>query len=295
MVENQHVIAFMGNLVPLSASGAAQYLQQKNIPVVGGDSTSNIWFQSPVMFPDATAFQYFSTAAALQVVRAGKSKTAILYCSEVEACHTWNDSLQGGAAQRSGAQLVYTAQVSLAQPDFTAECLQAQSHGAEAILAAVDANSLVRMARSCAQQSYHPMYIAVSLAVIDSVATDPNLQGLVAPQGTFPWPANDTPLAQAYQDAIHQYAPGLRGSGASSSVWTSGMLMLAATATLPANPGSQDILNGLWTIKNNTLGGLAPPITYHQGQGAVGSSCYFLVEVQGGKWTAPKGSQTSCL
>jgi branched-chain amino acid transport system substrate-binding protein len=229
------------------------------------------------------------------MARAGKSKAAILYCSEVEACYTWNYSLQGGAAQRSGTQLVYTAQVSLAQPDFTAECLQAQSHGAEAILAAVDANSLVRLGRSCAQQNYHPMYIAVSLAVIDSVATDPNLQGLVAPQGTFPWPANDTPLTQAYQHAIHQYAPGLRGSGASSSVWPSGMLMLAVTANLPANSSSQDIFNGLWTIKNNTLGGLAPPLTYNQGQGAAGSACYFLVEVQGGKWTAPKGSQTSCL
>ena len=295
MVENHHVIAFVGNLVPLSATGAEQYLEQKQIPVVGGDSTSNIWFQSPVLFPDATHFSAFSQAAAHEAVAAGKPKVAIIYCSEVEACHTWNDSLQGGAAAKQGASIAYSAQVSLAQPDFTSECLQSQSHGAQALLAAVDANSLVRLSRDCAQQGYHPLYVAVSLAVVDAVATDPNLQGLVAPQGTFPWPANDTPAAQDYQTAIRQFAPGLQGSGASSSVWTSGRLFEEAAAHLPAHPTPHDLFSALWTIKNDTLGGLAPPVTFTQGKGATPSTCYFLVEVAGGKWVAPNGSKSQCI
>jgi branched-chain amino acid transport system substrate-binding protein len=295
MVQDQHVIAFMGNLVPLSASGAVQYLQQHQIPVVGGDSTTDVWFQSPVMFPDATQFQYFSLAAARQAVAAGKPKVGVIYCLEVDACHTWNSSLQGGDAAKEGASITYTSEVSLAQPDFTAQCLQASASGAQTLLAAVDASSLERLSRDCSAQGYHPLYVAVSLAVVNQVASDPDLQGLVAPQGDFPWTADDTPATQDYQAAINLYAPGLQGSGASASVWTSGVLFQTAAAHLPANPTSHDIFEGLWSISNDTLGGLAPPITYHQGQGATGSSCYFLAEVEGGRWIAPEGSKSQCL
>ncbi len=50
-VTQDHVVAFVGNLVPLTASASVSYLQQKNIPVIGGDASSATWWQSPVYFP----------------------------------------------------------------------------------------------------------------------------------------------------------------------------------------------------------------------------------------------------
>ena len=47
MVENQGVIAFVGNIVPLSLTGSRSYVEQKGIPLVGGDLTDPAWFSSP--------------------------------------------------------------------------------------------------------------------------------------------------------------------------------------------------------------------------------------------------------
>src|SRR5207249_878226 len=75
---------------------------------------------------------------------------------------------------------VYEAQVSLAQPDFTAECIQAQRNGATGIQSAVDGPSIARLSKSCAQQGYKPQYMGISLAIIDSISKEPTLEGLMA-------------------------------------------------------------------------------------------------------------------
>src|SRR4029077_6819308 len=43
MVENKHVIAFVGSMPPLDADADVQYLEQKHVPVVGGDLTTSQW------------------------------------------------------------------------------------------------------------------------------------------------------------------------------------------------------------------------------------------------------------
>ena len=50
-VTQDHVIAFVGNLMPLTVQASVSYLQQQNIPVIGGDASSTTWWQSPILFP----------------------------------------------------------------------------------------------------------------------------------------------------------------------------------------------------------------------------------------------------
>src|SRR5437763_1115638 len=56
MVESKGVTVFMGNMWVLSASGARAYLEDKKIPVVGGDVASALWFKSPMFFPQGSSF-----------------------------------------------------------------------------------------------------------------------------------------------------------------------------------------------------------------------------------------------
>src|SRR5436305_560151 len=58
MVETRGVIAFVGNIEPLSVSGIKGYLEAKKVPVVGVDGAIETWWQSPVFFP---AFGYIET------------------------------------------------------------------------------------------------------------------------------------------------------------------------------------------------------------------------------------------
>ncbi len=57
---------------------------------------------------------------------------------------------------------------------------------------------------------------------------------------------------------------------------------------------SQAILNGLWTIRNNDLGGTTYPLTFVNGQDAPEQLCGWLVEIVDGQFTSPDDSSKVC-
>ena len=82
-----------------------------------------------------------------------------MYCRESPSCKAGRDIIVAQAGNL-GLQVVHEAQVSLTQPDFTAEMLAAKSAGAEAIIPFVDNNTVIRMSRSSKRQGYTPVYSA---------------------------------------------------------------------------------------------------------------------------------------
>jgi branched-chain amino acid transport system substrate-binding protein len=55
-------------------------------------------------------------------------------------------------------------------------------------------------------------------------------------------------------------------------------------------------VSGLGRIKNETLGGLVPPITFSPGQPAAPRlDCVFLELLTRSGWTAPAGSSPVCI
>jgi branched-chain amino acid transport system substrate-binding protein len=124
--------------------------------------------------------------------------------------------------------------------------------------------------------------------------SDAQLNGMYASQASFPWMDGNTPAQAAYQQAIQTYAPGLVGSGASSNEWTSGALAVAGSKYLGANPTSGQFLQGLWSVKNNDLGGLAPPLTFNANAPASISTCYFAMQLQGSQFVDPNHGKYVC-
>src|SRR5438067_1933898 len=102
MVENKGVIAFMGNLWVLSASGARSYLEQKKIPAIGGDVATAMWFQSPMFFPQAASFPTMAVGSVKTMADLGNKKIALAYCAEVEACKIYHDEGTARAASVGG-------------------------------------------------------------------------------------------------------------------------------------------------------------------------------------------------
>ena len=106
-----------------------------------------------------------------------------------------------------GATTVYSSSISLTQPDFTAQCIDAKNAGATFVYFAADSDSLIRMSNDCVAQGYHPIYAVDSLAVTASLVTDSNLNGLLAGQSDFPWIDSFTPAQATYQQAMKTYDP----------------------------------------------------------------------------------------
>ena len=297
-VSQDHVVAFVGNLMPLTVQASVSYLQQQNIPVIGGDASSTTWWQSPVLFPQGSS-DLGSDQAVFTIKQAaakGYTKMGVVYCVEDPTCSNGIQSLiQQGGGQQAGVTTVYSSSISITQPDFTTQCLDAKQAGATFIYFAGDGDSLIRMANDCAEQGYKPLYVGDSLAITANLASDSNLNGLLAGQTNFPWMDSYTPAQATYQQAVKQYDPQLAGSATTAGEWAAGMLAVAADKYLTAAPTSAEFFQGLWSIKNNNLGGLAPPLTFNQGGDATPSNCFFLMTLQNGQFQDLQNGTTTCV
>jgi branched-chain amino acid transport system substrate-binding protein len=297
-VTQDHVIAFVGNLMPLTVQASVSYLQQQDIPVIGGDASSTTWWQSPVLFPQGSS-DLGSDQAVFTIKAAaakGYTKMGVLYCVEDPTCSNGIQSLiQPGGGQQAGVTTVYSSSFSITQPDFTAQCLDAKQAGATFIYFAGDGDSLMRMANNCAAQGYKPLYVGDSIAITANLASNPNLNGLLAGQTNFPWVDAFTPAQATYQQAVKQYAPQLAGSATTAAEWAAGMLAVAAAKDLTATPTSAEFFQGLWSIKDNNLGGLAPPLTFNQNAAATPSNCFFLMTLQNGQFVDLQNGNSQCV
>jgi branched-chain amino acid transport system substrate-binding protein len=299
MVQNNHVVAFFNNLEPVSIQGIVNYVDSQNMPVVGGDVASNLWNQNPMLFPQGLSLTNLFAAVASVMVAAGGHKLGLFYCVEISVCtQAYQALFPGGVAQKQGLTPTYAAQITLTSPDYTAQCLNAKNMGVDVIGVVGDSDTVERVAQSCANQNYHPIYSTASIALTANLQSDPLLEGMVGPQAWFPWPSTSGPAAD-YQAAVRQYDPSLTLGGATSAVWVSGALLAAAVAAANIPPSqpvtSQDILNGLWTIHDNTLGGLTSALTFVKGQPAPQASCYFSVKIVKSVWTSGNGGNPTCL
>jgi branched-chain amino acid transport system substrate-binding protein len=292
MVEEQGAIAFIGNMMPLSLSGIRKYLESKSVPLIGGDVTLPDWIESPAIFPSGTDVVSISVAAVDLLAEAGGKKLAILWCGESPSCGGLARAAESGLPK--GMTLAFTTQVSIVQTDFTTECLRAKQAGVDTIFVAADANTVIRVGRSCAQQGLKPLYGTASIAVGPQLADDPNMEGLIAPTNNAPWFDSSTPGGKLFNDAMRTYASGAPLTAPAASMFAGGLIVEAGSTGLSATPTSAELLAGLRGLRNQTAEGLAPPLTFRNG-GSGPIRCYFVVKVKGGHWTAPSGSKPLCL
>lgn len=296
MVETRKVIAFVFETAPLSGHASLQYLEEANVPVIGSAGASAWVYQSRMYFPqmassDAAGTGVLGSVAPMARAK-GLNKVGILSCVEAQAC---KDIAKGGEAKAPefGLEVVYRAQVSLTQPSFTAECLSARNAGVEVLFPAVDNNSLIRLGRSCASVSYKPLY-ALPHAVLESIKDDPNLQGSSVSSPVRPWFITGVPAVAEFHEA-------LAGAGIqvptvmSMAGWTAAKLFEAAAARLPAQPSARNVLEGLWALPGDDLGGLTYPLRYAPGAPAAKRACWFPVRIEERRWVDASEGTIRCI
>ena len=297
MVEVQGVIAFLFNSIGF-AGGDLSYVNSKRVPIIGHEGGSDLGYESPMVFtpwPAGTPYSYGLLGSLSRVaVPAGKTKLASLACSDVKLCDIFDKMWTGPAAKELGFEVVYRARPSLTQPDFTAECISARQAGAQAIILGLDNNSVLRVGRSCARQGYKPIFGMADGLAMPSIAADPNMDGTVVGTKVAPWPGRDIPgLAELHQ-AFEAIVPGVEPSGASGPAWVSAKVFEAAGRNLPDHPTAGDVLNGLWSLSGETVGGMTYPLSFAKGQTSARRSCWGVVTVTGGKFVASQGTGLTC-
>jgi len=290
-VENKHAIA-----LSLNPNGTAvtEYAKSKGVPVIGGVLTGGTWNTNPMQFPPFGSELDTAWGSAFLIKHNGMTKVASMYCAESADCQSGNGRFTQ-ATKDVGIQLVSQTRYSETQPDFTSECLQMKGAGAQAVYPTGSTAAMIRMAQSCSRQNFNPVWISPTME--DSVASIPQFEHAIAMTPTFPWfLRSGNPGVEEYAAAIAKYAPDRMTNGNTfmSWAWASAKLFEKAAQHVSDTPTSQDILNALWSMNGETLGGLVPPRTFVRNQATPETYCTYEGVVQGGKWVAPLGLQPLC-
>jgi len=297
-VERRSVIAFVQNFESLGGEGSVAYLTAKRIPVVGSIMGSQYFYEHPTYFPQGSSgdmfFKAYAASIAQQAKAEGKQRIGILACAEVADCKTGAD-LTDKFAKEFGLQVSYRADASLVAPDYTAQCLNARNAGVEILLPIFTPDGASRIAASCVRQAYHPIYGLTTQTFGPLQVTDPNMQGSIIFSPVFTWVAEPaTPAVTEFNQAMARYLPGTSIKGVHAVGWTSAKLFERGAARLAEPPTAESLLQGLWAITDDDLGGLTQPLTFNPDRPAAQVACWFTSTIKGNKLTAVGGGRRSC-
>jgi branched-chain amino acid transport system substrate-binding protein len=286
MVERDKVIAFF-NDYSFTLSAATRYLEEKQIPVIGTIGGDVVGDHSPMVFhplvgPDVGQAWGFLLTIATQT---DKKKLALLYCREANTCSVQMQSFKK-LLPWNGLHSVYEAQVSLAQPDYTAEMLQAQRAGAEVIVSLVDSASVARLAQAAHRQNYNPIFSGTYNLNQDLIyAGGKDVEGLLLTSRTPPW--DSSPKMQFYRDAMNRYQPKAYRGDLGGGVFVTGKLLEEKIGPfIKEPPTTTQILEGLYSLSNEKLGGLLPGVGFIRGEHFGTNQCVVPVKLTGGKFVA---------
>ena len=299
MVEERRAIAFLFNAEVLSGQGSVDYIDRVRVPVIGSEGGGEWFHQNQYYFPQHSSGKDLPLtpmgSATVSQLPQGKKKLGTIVCADgIQVCEDAKKTFPE-RAPKYGFEYVYNGSASLAQPDLTANCLAAQDAGAQLLLILMDKNSIQRAARSCSNIGYKPVYLLNQTIENDALATDPLLDGAVGSGVVAPWFDTSSPAVVEFREAMAAYAPGVDISGAPMQGWASAKLFEKAAARIGNPPTSEQVLQGLWSMKNETLGGLVPPRTFTQGQPAPHAVCFWSWIVKDKKFVNAVDNKVRCI
>jgi branched-chain amino acid transport system substrate-binding protein len=294
MVEQSHVVAFFSHY-SFTVTGVEKYLESKGVPLIGGTGGDFIEDHSSMIFEPLLGADHGGAWAFLLAVAAqtDKKKLAVLYCREVSQCANLIGKMKSKLPY-ADLDIVYESQISLAQPDFTGEMIQAQRAGAEVVIVMVDAATLGRLAQSAHRQNYRPIFAGPWNLDIDSTIAS---AGKVL-DGSFIGPGRSamyqtSPKLADYREAMARYQPDEPRGGLGAAVFIFGRLLEKVVAALPGPVTSEGIVQGLLALRGETLGGLLPGITFPPGNDRTQvNQCVVPYTLRGGKFVAHDAAES---
>lgn len=295
-VEQRKVHAFLANAEALTGDGSKDYIAAQRVPVIGTEGAWDWIYSNPMYFQQISAGDtYYRTGVAANAKEwlPAVNKIGVLACVEAQAC---GDVIRAykERGQSFGFELVYNGRASIAQPDYTAECLAARNAGVQGFVVMLDGAALQRLAAACTRQGYKPKYSTLSSIVLDRHKKDPNLDGMIAESRSFPYFQSNTPATEEFQRAVKTFSPGLNFGASVADGWVAGKLLEKAAAALPQQPTREALLKGLWSIKGDDLGGITYPLTFAEGKTSVRMACWFPMKIQDGNWVSGNGFKLEC-
>ena len=297
-VERRHVIAFIQAWEATGGPGSIEYINAHRVPVIGSEGGSQWMYESPMYFPQQTTgnalFQVAMYSLAHQVLPLGKKKVALLACAEIQPCAAYLDYAAAAAAE-SGLEVVYKARASVAQPDYTAECLSAKNAGAEIIDMAIDSNSIGRIASSCTRQGYRPIYGTTEARILDRMKDDPNLVGMIGKTTHAPYFQSGTPATDEYHQAMRNFGSNMAARRRTGYRMGHGQVVRESRQpTFPSHRRAKRSWPACIRSRATHWAVLPRPSDSSKANPPLLVRCWFDMVIKNKAWISPDGYQQHC-
>jgi branched-chain amino acid transport system substrate-binding protein len=291
LVEQDKAIVILGIFQPTTEQAITAYLEQKQVPVMSTCNCAPADDLSPMIFPIGpgglgNAWQH-SLPLLTGVDQDVRDHMGLLYCQEAPICPDAAKNIET-FQKDANFKIVWKAQASLAAPDYTSEMLAARNAGVKAIFEVMDNHSVLRIQRAANRQGFKPLH-DVQFSMYDARFENiPELEGVFTSSPTPMW--SISPKMADYREALKKYVPGGVGAAWGAEPFVAGKLLEKMSANFAPVPTPADVLAGLWSLKNETLGGLLPGITYYKGETHRNSNlCMVPIRIKGGKFLPRDG------
>ncbi|QTJ70303.1 ABC transporter substrate-binding protein (plasmid) [Rhodococcus sp. ZPP] len=297
LVEEEGVVAIVGPITGTTGSWR-QYVEEKGIPVLGGVPSDATFLASDNFYIAGSPNPVITYGLAKLAREEGTTKLGVVYCSESPVCAD-SDALAGKSAADVGIGY-FSVKAAAAAPNYTAVCQTMKNEGVDGLFLAHITSVDVRIAEDCHKIGYEPQFYSSAGAVGNEFMESPAAEGLLFTQSNAPYYDPSVPVVGEARETIDSYYEGLTDSAQFSAVafdsWIAGKLFEAAAdrAGLTSDSTPADVARGLGEIDGDTLGGLAPPLTYSDTDRSY-PTCYYVGEVRDGQLEARDGGNSTCL
>ena len=302
LIHQHKVAAIIAAGVPLTSSALRAAVEREKFPVVGGELAPTDWFKSEYLFPQGgkPLDAYFGAYQQASKATNG-GKIGLLYCVEASICSEVGARHEENT-RNAGLQLGPAKAVSLTQPDYSAECKLMKDAGVQVLWLAIDGSAITRLARGCAALNYKPLIATTAIVINPPVIADKNVRefGLVLGHNVAPFVSTDVAGVAEMVAAMARFSPKTGVDQAVMLGWSAGKLFEAALAKVADQARAGDvttpmILDGLWQLKDEKLGGLSTGVTFGKGKLPESPPCYFSLKLTTSGWTAPDGGKPVCV
>lgn len=280
-VESDKVFAFVANMAPLSSHGGMPYLEARNIPVIGGDMIDlKNWGKNPMYYPQS----YLESVVGGRLngrwaKELGCKKVAGITLA-VDESRSFINSFEQGMEDVGLGKMVYKADVSFAETDYTPYAATAKSRGADCMTMGGESSNYIRLVKSAQQQDYHPKFIWPS-ALYDPTFFNGTKGNHEGHSGFVQYDifenAPTNPAVKEFVDNMGRFEKGVKQSGFTLLAWVSGKIAVEALRRMGNTVTRQNMIDTLNSLKNYD-NGITPPLSYQPGPHQA-TTCGNLVQI----------------
>jgi branched-chain amino acid transport system substrate-binding protein len=298
LVEQDKVIAIVGE-VDLVDDSWAEYVESKGVPVVGGLSVDAAMSTNPDFFASGAAIATLQFGMINEAMKAGNKHAGVLYCAEAPVCAQIEGLTTLVASVAGDIDMAAATKIAATSPTFTSQCLAMKSADVDAVNIVTNAEVVLRVAQACAKLGYEPQLIAQANTISTTWLKDPAMDGTIIVGANANYLDDSIPAVKEFLDAMDTYYPEDRDKAEFGysliNAWVGGKLFEAAAKAANIGPDStpEDVKKGLYALKDETLGGLVPPLNFVKDKPAP-PTCYFVMKIEDSKFKSV-GTDPVCM